>query len=118
MMPGNSTVASLPMLWTWLLFGGESPAGDDSDTELQKATWVIYYSRLSADFLFRKENLLVQPLSCAHGGYFPGYLTVKSLWAGCTHKDERFFDPDFFLTFLRSFVYDDMSLVAKLLDPG
>lgn len=66
----------------------------------------------------RKANLLTQPLNVAAGGYLPGYLTVKNLRTllisrGCT----SLLDSDLYLQILKYWFYDDLGLVAELLDP-
>jgi hypothetical protein len=60
--------------------------------------------------------LLLQPLR-SERGYLGGYLTVKNLWRHCMAESELFRDADFMLAFLRSYFYEDLGLVATLLDP-
>ncbi len=51
------------------------------------------------------------------GGYLPGYLTVRQLWLELSAKNPRIAqESDLFLTFIRSFFFDDYELVSLLLD--
>src|SRR5215472_4764944 len=75
-------------------------------------------TRLSQQAVESKAGLLCNPLTCANGGYLPGYLLVKSLWSRARAQcHERFKVSDLFLAYLRSFIYDDYGFVAVLLDP-
>lgn len=110
-----SQVMSLPMRAVYLNFTKPSPEELSSrfGFSLYKLLWEV---RRSDFYVRRKMDLLLQPISCAHGGYLAGYLTVKNLWHFATSRCERFADPDLFLMYLRSFFYDDFGLVATLLD--
>ncbi|MEP6729372.1 MAG: hypothetical protein ABJE10_01985 [bacterium] len=127
MRPGQTKVRSQPMLWTWLLFTGRDSEHDEesdapNDASFNKMDFdvfrIIYDSRLSAEFLARKENLLVQPLDVDAGGYLAGYLTLKQFWPQACDRSDLFEDADFFFAFMKSWFYDDYGLVATLLDPG
>jgi hypothetical protein len=123
--PGRSQVRSTPMLWTWLMFAGEdghdeeeesAPSSGIPEADLQ-TFGVVYNVRLGDELRERKENVLVQPLTCAGGGYLPGYLGIKGLWWYAASKDALFEDADFFFTFLRNYFYEDLGLVSVLLKP-
>jgi hypothetical protein len=61
-----------------------------------------------------KADLLVQQLT---GGYLSGYLTVKTFWeANFIRAGGMTRDGDKFLSFMRSYIYDDLSLVSLLLE--
>jgi hypothetical protein len=119
--PGNSAVISQVMLTAAISFLELSNQPDET-TVAQAGTLfgsALMTARLRPRFRNRKANLLVRPLTLDDGGYLAGYLTVKNCWhhfrsiAGVS----KFADTDLFLTYLRSFFYDDFGLVAVLLDP-
>jgi len=65
----------------------------------------------------RKASLYAEPLENAHGSYLCGYFTVKNAWAALTRRYRELADTDLFLCFLRSYFFEDLGLVAHLLDP-
>jgi hypothetical protein len=74
--------------------------------------------RLDQRCIQRKVGVFGHPLAYTDGGYFLGYLTVRRLWIKAAGKDGRLLnETDLFLMYLRSFFFDDIGLVAKLLDP-
>ena len=75
-------------------------------------------TRLSEKAFKSKAGLLCNPLTCADGGYLPGYLLVKNLWHLAAGKCEHLRASDLFLTYLRCFFYEDYGFVAVLLDPS
>jgi hypothetical protein len=73
--------------------------------------------RLSDAMLRRKVSVLGQPLNCAGEAYLPGYLIVRSLWQDIARRIPLLLnETDLFLMYLRSFFFDDLGLVAALLD--
>src|SRR5581483_2256314 len=73
--------------------------------------------RLGQMTLERKVDVLGRPLRCDGDAYLPGYLLVRQLWLAAIRRDGRLAnETDLFLMYLRSFLYDDMELVATLLD--
>lgn len=80
---------------------------------------MLRWMRLDEHCIKRKVALFGKPFSYGSGGYLPGYLTVRSLWLIAAEKNARLLnETDLTLTYLRSFFFDDMSLVARLLDPS
>jgi len=112
----DSSLISLPMLWMYFCFTTQSKdeLRNESGFSLYK---LLHDVRLSQHYCQRKSNVLIQPVSCEHGGYLLGYMTVKNLWAYATSQCARFTDIELFLIYLRSFFYDDFGFVATLLSP-
>jgi hypothetical protein len=78
---------------------------------------VIQKMRLGAEILDRKVNVLGLPLTCAGDAYLPGYLLVRQLWLSALRREWRLAsETDLFLMYLRTFLYEDMALIAILLD--
>ena len=81
-------------------------------------TRVLREMRLSEQMVSRKTNLFTYPLNCDSGGYLAGYLLVRSMQNFALLQSSVFADSDFFVTYLRAFIYEDFGLVAVLLDPS
>jgi hypothetical protein len=113
---GHTEIISGPMKFGGALFA--QGVAVRSGKPWENLPLVLAGSRLSRQHIRRKADLLMQPFSCSHGGYLPGYLNVKNIWLILTlhHKTFYFHDSDFFLQYLRSVFYDDWSLVDCLLD--
>jgi hypothetical protein len=109
------TMFSTPMQWTYFLF--TRPTKDELQTQtafsLYKLLWDL---RLSEAYIRHKANLLIQPISCDAGGYLPGYIGIKQLWAFAVSRSEQFVEADFFLSFIQNYVYNDYGFVSILLD--
>jgi hypothetical protein len=72
-------------------------------------------TRLTPDFLVeRKARLYFKPFDI-DDAYLPGYLSVKALHAHLKVRVPAFFDPDLFLSFIRTYFYQDPLLVEALL---
>jgi hypothetical protein len=81
------------------------------------AQLVFQRMRLGQSSIERKVDVLGGPLRCDGDAYLPGYLLVRRLWLEACKREWRLAnETDLFLMYLRSFVYDDMGLVATLLD--
>lgn len=114
--PGASPVASQVMLLTAVCFV-ELVDGDEAGN-IEHLRELLIRHRLSAACLDRKMNLLAQPFENGRRAYLPGYLAIKNLWHALVAKSRELLDTDLFLTYVRSFVYEDWQLVSILLDPG
>jgi hypothetical protein len=113
-IPGHTRTISTPMTVTAGLYGRALAArGNAAWAQLPL---VLAAGRVSRAHVRRKADLLLQPMTCRHGGYLPGYLLVKRLWSGACARSDMFFDSDFFLQYLRSHLFDDWRLVSVLLD--
>ncbi len=115
--PGNSEIMSIIMSLTLVHFT-DWRGTSNSNTRLNLLRERLFSHRLSNFTRERKANLYVQPLSAEGGGYLLGYLFVKNLMYLLQNQSNshKLFDSDFYMTFLRSFIYEDYGLVAMLLD--
>jgi hypothetical protein len=120
--PGSSSVISIPMRLAYAYFSpseeikkaGEVVAEDVNDVLLT----LLRNTRLTDGYVRRKMNLLAQPLHCFGSGYLAGYLMVKLLHGIAIKKADAFWDKDLFVSVLRSWIYEDLEMVACLLDPS
>ncbi|BAZ33651.1 hypothetical protein NIES4074_61650 (plasmid) [Cylindrospermum sp. NIES-4074] len=115
-IPTTSEIISTPMFWASLLFVAEE-AMKFNPSEIETLLRdLLTQMRLTEMFADRKSSYLLQSMTCGSGGYLPGYLTVKNLWIEAARRCSRFYDTDFFLTYLRSYIYEDFGLIAHLLN--
>lgn len=116
-MPGDSDVSSLPLEWAIRNFAIPSQEEIEGGPKAVLQALLLQH-RVSKEFCKRKSNLLVQSFTTDNGGYLPGYLLVKNLWHTMIYdqKCSRFADKDLFLSYVRSFFYEDFGFVAALLD--
>lgn len=112
--------------YQWFCAPEQVKADIDQNQPLRSLEHLLIRHRISEDSEQRKIQLLSQPLRYSsevknpgvRGGYLPGYLCVKNirmtlLSRGCFH----FLDPDFFLCYLRSYLFEDYGFVEKILAP-
>ena len=113
-VPGHTRIISNPMRLVATVYGrGVAVLGEKP---LEDMPLLLSAGRLSRNNVRSKADLLVQPMTCDRGGYLPGYLLIKALWAeSCLHSD-MFLDTDFFLQYLSNHIYRDWKLVSILLD--
>lgn len=111
--PGSGALQSQPMQWVARFHKRTDEPGGPSPPN---ALVPLFNARLHPATIQSKANLLVQPFDADHGGYLPGYLSVKSLWLTLIARSDRLLDSDLFLTYLRSYFFEDFSLVAHILD--
>jgi hypothetical protein len=120
-MPSFSPVLSKPMDWLTVLFGLDedfvSTASDPAEQITDKILYLLSDARLDEQAIESKMGLLVKKLQPSVDSYLSGYLFVKNLYRFAVSQCRRFMDTDLFLAFLRAFFYDDLGLVAALLDP-
>lgn len=110
-----SSMFSLPMQWVYLFYTRPK------EEELRQHVGYSLYKllcdlRLSEEYIRHKASLLLQPLSCQAGGYLPGYLTMKQLWARAGARAPVFAECDTFLAFFQNYIYNDYGFVNVLLD--
>jgi hypothetical protein len=113
--PGSSSISSQSLMALQMCFGFflEGERG-------QEATMLalLQRSRFSTDFLdSRKARLYFRRFDC-EDGYLPGYLAVKTMHSRLRFKVPQFEDPDLFLSYIRSYLYEDPILTIALLAPG
>jgi hypothetical protein len=89
---------------------------DPSHAPLEHLAEKLLLMRLSPAFVERKANLLLQPMTCETGGYLPGYLLVRNLWATAASQHRRLNDTDLFLQYMTAYFFGDFGMVAHLLD--
>lgn len=118
--PGDSSVLSI----TSTLFAASFSDRSEADNLSPAESWenlgrLLAEHRTTNEFRERKANLLVQSFTARNGGYLPGYLLVKNIHRILINqtKSNKLFDRDLYLTYLRSFFYEDYAFVATLLDP-
>jgi hypothetical protein len=116
-LAGESPILSTAMFMTGLSFIDISDEKAPGAVNVAKLNDLLIAERLSDSFRERKANLLVQPFTPENGGYLMGYLTVKNLQNIMSMRCDKFRDSDLFLSYIRSFIYEDYGLVAVLLEP-
>jgi len=75
---------------------------------------LLQNTRLSPALLERKAAMFWRPFD-PKDGYLPGYLAVKGIHNYLQTKAYQFRDPDFFLSYLRSYLFEDAVLAKCLL---
>jgi hypothetical protein len=109
-----STVMSIAYM---VCFEYLSKSPEERYPSYEQLNSLLFGQRLERRGVEQKANLLVHPFSCADGGYLPGYLLIKNVlfWLLAKQNCSSFNDSDLFLSYTRSFFYDDYRLVALLL---
>ena len=119
--PGATDASSLVMQLAALFFVDVQAVISERGTKIapkldEAITRVLKDMRLSEQMVTRKTNLFTHPLNCHSGGYLAGYLLVKTMQNFALLQSSVFADSDFFVTYVRAFIYEDFGLVAALLD--
>jgi hypothetical protein len=114
--PGDSSACSPIFLWMMKLFSQHADARLTSDSWAKLRNLLMMW-RQSDQAIRRKCDVLVRPLTANNGGYLIGYLTVKNCWITARQHSDKLRDPDLFLMFLRSLIFDDHGLVEMLFKP-
>jgi hypothetical protein len=115
----GSRSMSRPLQLAAMFFGAapeqlSEAGGVDPSALLAQPIGELRSSRMA---LTRKVSVLGQPLTGSSEGYLAGYLAVRALWLNLAADDTRlWFEPDMFMTFLRSWIFEDSGLVVALLD--
>jgi hypothetical protein len=125
--PGKSELISVPMgalsRWFTPKDGTEESGVEGAQRELEL---LLLAQRVSANAENRKIQLLSQPLryetqspiAGVAGGYLAGYLTIKNLRIALLRRGcMKFLDADFFMCFVRSYIFEDFGLVERILAP-
>lgn len=125
--PGDSEIISTPMAALSRWFTAKDSTEQSGRDGVQKdLASLLLAQRTSQSAESRKIQLLSQPLQYdgqsaaggVAGGYLAGYLTIKNLRTTLLRGGRmKFIDPDFFLCFVRSYIFDDFGLVELILAP-
>lgn len=113
---GTSSVSSSVANWTMKLFSHWAVAPPDTDCFV-RLRYVLMMWRTSDEAIRRKSAVLARPLTLENGGYLLGYLTIKNSWLTAQRHSKRLRNPDLFLMYLRSLIFDDLELAEMLLAP-
>ncbi len=105
------------MLNLFHYFGGSVAGAPDTETLNQFIHRKLYDMRFGGELAARREAVLASRFAHGDGGYLCGYMTVKSIFNLAYTTSELALDSELFAAWLRSYFYNDYSLVAVLLDP-
>jgi len=111
--PGQSNVVSEVILALQMCFGF-APLEGEHGQELSLQA-LLQGTRLTPDFLSDRKGLLYFKPFDIDDAYLPGYLSIKTLHSRLKLRVPGFFDPDLFLSFVRTYFYEDSLLVEALL---
>lgn len=110
--PGKSPWMSQTLTAALAFF---APAVETRNNPVVLVEGLLQRLRRDPLLLERKAGIYARPANECDP-YLIGYLSVRSLWcqmaAACSDLDDR----DLFLSFLRSYVYDDPGMVLRILD--
>lgn len=110
--PGKSPWLSQTLVAASMYF---APNIEDSERPLLPIQGVLQSLRRNPDLLERKAGIY------AHSGLSPyliGYLSVKALWCQMAASCAELNDQDLFLSYVRSYIYDDPGMVSAVLRPA
>jgi hypothetical protein len=110
--PGKSRWMSQTLATSLILF---APAVETDDKPLLLLEGLLQKLRRDPLLLERKAGIYAGPVSVLDP-YLIGYLSVRSLWCRMAVACSELNDRDLFLSYLRSFFYDDPGMVLRMLD--
>jgi hypothetical protein len=111
--PGESEVIGRPTFLAGFLFAGWQT---DPQAYIALTPAVLKAGRLTAAHVRRKADLLIQPFTGTADGYLAGYLFLRLMYRIVAERCSAYLDSDFFLHFLRCWLFDDWDLVDLILD--
>lgn len=115
MTPGTSTVVTTPLLWASVALSPRTDLLDLSQSEASdKLTDRLLDLRLSRESLSRKVSFLSRPLTPLDNAYFDGYMIVKRIYLDLSQRVSALEDADLFLSYFRSYLFEDYGMVAIL----
>ena len=115
MAPGASAVVTPPLQWASIALAERSKLLDLGQTEAaEKLAERLLNLRLAPNSLRRKMSFLSRHLTAVDSAYFDGYMTVKRLYLDLSQTVPALADPDLFLSYLRSYFFEDYGMVAIL----
>ncbi|MDF2188337.1 hypothetical protein [Paraflavitalea sp. CAU 1676] len=110
--PGASAFMSQTLTASCLFF---APAVDTDGRPEILLQGMLQKLRRSPHLVERKAGIYAKT---GFDPYAIGYLSIKSLWKQMAGAYNGFVDRDLFLSYLRSYIYDDPGLVLALLKPA
>jgi hypothetical protein len=118
MAPGASSTVTTPLSWTSIALSARSDLLDLGQPQAaQELNDRLLNLRLTRDSLVRKMGFLSRPLTTVDNAYFDGYLLVKRLYLDLSQSVPALADTDLFLSYLRSYLFEDYGMVAILAGP-
>ncbi|TMR94276.1 hypothetical protein [Nonomuraea basaltis] len=105
------------LLYARNLLSGPEFTNADAETLDFALLAFLLRERTSAHVIKRKASLLAEPLRRSNEPYLGGYLFIKNVWVTLALRDSRLWNAEVFLAFIRQYVFCDMTLVARLLEP-
>ncbi|HYS70001.1 MAG TPA: hypothetical protein VEM14_07140, partial [Gemmatimonadaceae bacterium] len=109
--PGNSRWMSQTLTATLIFF---APAVETDDKPLLLLEGLLQALRRDPLLLERKAGIYAPPAD-VFDPYLVGYLSVRSLWCQMAAACSELNDRDLFLSYLRSYLYDDRGMVLRIL---
>lgn len=110
--PGKSPWMSQTLTVSMLFF---TPAVDTGGDPVRLLEALLQMLRRDPFLLERKSGIYTLPLDMGNP-YLLGYLSVRSLWCQMAAACPKLNDRDLFLSYLRSYFYDDPEMVICALD--
>lgn len=110
--PGKSQWMSQTLTTSLILF---APAVDTDGRPLLLLEGLLQSLRRDPLLLERKAGIYGPPAN-VFDPYLVGYLSVRSLWCQMATVCPELNDRDLFLSYLRSYFYDDPGMVLRILD--
>jgi hypothetical protein len=110
--PGKSRWMSQTLTTSLLFF---APAVETDGNPLLLLQGLLQTLRRDPLLLERKAGIYAQPVNVSNP-YLVGYLSVRSLWCQMAAACSELNDRDLFLSYLRSYFYDDPGMVLHILD--
>ncbi len=112
---GASRVVSEPMRWAMITSCDRTAFPPDLATLERATTERLISIRLGRSGIVRKSNALTFPQGDGDRHYIHGYLAVKRMFHELRARVHLFEDRDFFLNYLKWYIFEDPSLVVLLL---
>ena len=110
--PGNSRWMSQTLTTSLIFF---APAVETDGRPLLLLEGLLQGLRRDPLALERKAGIYAPPAN-VFDPYLVGYLSVRSLWCQMATACPELNDRDLFLSYLRSYIYDDPGMVLRILD--
>lgn len=112
--PGKSRWMSQTLAASGIFF---APALESNENPTLSLEALLQTLRRDPLLLERKAGIYAGPVSI-FDPYLLGYLSVRSLWCQMASACSELEDRDLFLSYLRSYLYNDPGMVVRILDDG